>query len=108
MQTYDAIVVLGSQPSTETWEFPVQVYECLDRSIQLFDEHKAPYIITSGRWSIAIDALGLTQPFCECDKMADYLVEKGLPYGFVLREAVSKESISNLYCLKTDFSYLTI
>ncbi len=100
---HDAIVVLATQPDTETWEFPKQIYECLDKAAKLFKAGKAPFIITSGDRSISIVSRGLKQPFKECDKLADYLVEQAIPSSKILREGESRDSISNLYYLKTNF-----
>jgi uncharacterized SAM-binding protein YcdF (DUF218 family) len=103
MTKYDLIIVLGSLPDPETWEFPQQVYDCLDRAKQLLDTSQAPFIATSGKWSIALDSIGLRQPFRECDAMADYLLSKGVPRTEILKEGTSKDTISNLYYLKTEF-----
>ncbi|HEY4964453.1 MAG TPA: YdcF family protein [Candidatus Saccharimonadales bacterium] len=101
MTKYDLIIVLGSQPDTKTWKFPKQIYDCLDKAKELFDNGVAPFIATSGKWGISIDNQGLTQPFRECDALADYLIKKGLPDRKILREGDSKDTISNLYYLKT-------
>lgn len=103
MTSYDAIVVLATQPDVTTWEFPAQIFDCLNKAIELFEDGIAPYIITSGDRSISIVARGLRQPFKECDKLADYLIEHGVPRGSVLLEGDSRDSISNLYYLKTEF-----
>lgn len=101
MNQYDVVIVLGSQPDTITWEFPQQVYNCLERAKVLIDEKQAPYIATSGKWSIALDAIGLKQPFRECDELADYLIKQGVPESKIIREGDSKDTISNLFYLKT-------
>lgn len=101
MAGYDLIIVLGSQPDTSTWQFPDQIYNCLDRAKQLLDNGQAPFVATSGKWGINVDALDLIQPFRESDAMADYLLVKGVAPEKILRERDSKDSISNLYYLKT-------
>lgn len=103
MTKYDLIVVLGSQPDPKTWKFPKQIYDCLDKAKELLDAEKAPYIATSGKWGIDIDAAGLSQPIKECDIEADYLIKIGVPASKILREGDSKDKISNLYYLKTQF-----
>lgn len=102
MAKFDALIVLGSQPDPITWEFPRQVYDCLDTTKELYDSDVAPLIITSGMWSIALDSQGITQPFKECDALADYLINKGVPTEDILKEGDSKDTISNLYYLKTN------
>jgi len=102
MAKYDLIIVLGSQPETKTWKFPQQIYDCLDRTKQLFDQGAAPFIAASGKWGIAVDALGVKQPFRECDALADYLIKQGVPRANIVREGKSKDTISNLYYLKTE------
>ncbi len=103
MAEYDIGVVLGSQPDTTTWQFPQQIYESLDEAGRLIESDEIPLVITSGKWGINIDDLGLTQPFRESDAMAEYLIHNGIPDDKILRERESKDSISNLYYLKTQF-----
>lgn len=100
IKKYDLIIVLGTQPDPKTWEFPDQIYQCLDRAIELMNDGVAPVIATSGNRGIALDSRGLVQPFRECDKLADYLIEKGIPKEKIVKEGDSRDSISNLYYLK--------
>ncbi|MDQ3065076.1 MAG: YdcF family protein [bacterium] len=102
MNKYDAVIVVGSQPDLVTWKLPEQVYQCLDRAQEILVSGKASYIITSGKWSIVLDNIGLKQPFRECDVMTDYLIMRGVPVSKILKETKSKDSISNLYYLKTE------
>jgi len=101
MKQYDAVVVAGYQPDTTTWEFPEHVYKSLDKAKSLLESGRATHIVTAGKWSIAMDNRGLVQPFRECDAMADYLLAQGVPENKILREGFSKDTISNLYYLKT-------
>jgi uncharacterized SAM-binding protein YcdF (DUF218 family) len=101
MKTYDLIAVLGSQPDLTRWEFPDQVYRCLERAKKLLDEEASVYIATSGKWSTSIDTLGLKQPFRECDALADALINMGVSESIILKEGHSQDTISNLYYLKT-------
>src|SRR3989344_3060299 len=102
MTKYDVIIVLGSQPETETWKFPKQIYDCLNKTKELFNQGTATLIATSGKWGISIDNQGLSQPFKECDALAEYLIKEGVPAKSILREGESKDTISNLYYLKTN------
>jgi uncharacterized SAM-binding protein YcdF (DUF218 family) len=99
--TYDVIILLGSQPDLVTWEFPGQVHACVDRTRELLAAGRAPYVITSGKWSIAVDTLRLQQPFRECDALADLLIAQGVDPSKILKEEHSQDTISNLYYLKT-------
>jgi hypothetical protein len=103
VKTYQAVVVLGSSPDPLTWKFPPRMYACLDRARELVDAGTAPRIIVSGKWSILMQNQGIQQPFRECDVMADYLIQSGCEEGKILREGKSKDSISNLYYIKTLF-----
>lgn len=103
MKKYDLIIVLASQPDPATWKFPKQMYECLNKAAELMTKNAAPYVITSGKESTSITNRGLHQPFRECDVMADYLHEKGVPAEKLLKEGDSQDTISNLYYLKTEF-----
>jgi uncharacterized SAM-binding protein YcdF (DUF218 family) len=100
---YDLIIVLATQPDTTTWKFPKQIYDCLDKASELFNQQQARLIATSGKWSTALDNKGIMQPFRECDAMADYLIAKGVPDNKILREGDSQDTISNLYYLKKNF-----
>ena len=97
---YDLIVVIGSQPDPKNWKFSEQIYACLDRVVELFKDEVAPYVATSGNRGIALDNLGIEQPFRECDELARYLVEHGIPESKILKEGDSRDSISNFYYLK--------
>ncbi len=99
-EQYDALVVLGSQPDPKTWIFPAQIYDCLDLTMNLFQNGAANCIVTSGDHTINFDREGIRQPVPECDMMARYLIEKGVSDLDILRERFSKDSISNLYYLK--------
>jgi hypothetical protein len=101
MKTYDLLITLGSQPDSTSWRFPDQVYTCLDRTVELFNDNRAPHIAVSGKWSITFDALGITQPFRECDELAAYLINHGVPKESIFKEGDSQDTISNLYYLKT-------
>lgn len=103
MSKYDAIIILASQPDVKTWEFPDQIYEGLDKSIELFNKGVSEILITSGDHSISLENRGIMQPFKECDKLAEYLVEHGIPTSSILTEGDSRDTISNLYYLKTKF-----
>lgn len=100
MLVYDAIVILGSQPDPRNWQFPSHVFKTLDRAIDGFVHEASPAIVVSGKWAIRFDILHIAQPFRECDKMADYLIERGIPEGAIFKEGDSKDTISNLYYLK--------
>jgi uncharacterized SAM-binding protein YcdF (DUF218 family) len=100
---HDLIICLASQPNPSSWDFPKQLYECLDKAIKLFNNKTTPYIATSGDRSVSLDNRGIVQPFRECDKMADYLINKGISKDKILREGESRDSISNFYYLKKEF-----
>lgn len=103
MAKYDAIVVLASQPDPGTWEFPAQLHSCMDKAVEVYDSGQAPYIIVSGDHAISFDNRHISQPFRECDKMAEYLETRGVPSDAILREGESRDTISNLYFLKERF-----
>ncbi len=100
MNTYDAIVVLGSQPDYQTWEFPSHVYASLDRAIELFNQGAAPYIALSGDHALKFDHTGVVQPFKEADKLEAYVLSKGVPADKVLKETQSLDTVANFYYLK--------
>jgi|GEM_PF-1169314 uncharacterized SAM-binding protein YcdF (DUF218 family) len=101
MINYDTAVILGSRPRDgKTWRFPSHVYYSLDRAVELYNKKKISFITVSGKWTLNFDVLHITQPFTECEKMADYLLAKGIPDNAILRESESKDTISNIYYLK--------
>ena len=101
IQAYDSIVILGSRPlNPKTWELPSHVYASLDRAAELYNAQATGFITVSGEWTINFDVLNIKQPFKECDAMAEYLQALDIPDEAILREAVSKDTISNLYYLK--------
>lgn len=102
MSKYDLIIVLGSQPDVKSWEFPKQVYDCLDLTIGLFNKQVAPAIVVSGDRALTLDYRGLKQPFRECDKMEDYLIKHGVPKDKIIKEGKSRDTISNLYYIKEE------
>ena len=96
----DALVVLGSQPNPKNWTFPSHVYAALERAAREYETGVTSNIIVSGDHAIRFDFLNITQPFRECDAMADILLARGVPQEAVLREAESRDSLSNLYFVK--------
>jgi hypothetical protein len=100
---YETILVLGSKPDTATWDFPSHVYASLDEAAQLLHERVSSTAIVSGKWAFSFDKHGIHQPFRECDKMARYLIDRGVDSTAVLREGESKDTIANLYEVKRHF-----
>jgi uncharacterized SAM-binding protein YcdF (DUF218 family) len=100
MKHYDAIVILGSEPDSKTWEFPEHVYKSLDKALELIKQEKANYIALSGEVSLFYANTGIKQPFRECDRMEEYLISHGCPQEIILKEGKSRDTISNLYYLK--------
>lgn len=105
MESYDAIVVLGSEPDRATWKFPAHIYLALDEAARLLKKKVAPFIVVSGKHSLNFhygDYDGLKQPFREADEMAEYLIGKGVPRKQILRERESIDTVGNFYYLKRD------
>lgn len=100
MSKYDAALVFGSKPDTGTWEFPSHVFKSLDAAAGIFKKGGAPYIIVSGKWALSFDKQKIQQPFRECDKMAEYLMQHGIPAEAILKEGESKDSTSNFFYVK--------
>ena len=96
----DAIVIIGSQPNPGNWIFPSHVYASLERAAQEYERGTARCIILSGDHAIRFDFLDIQQPFRECDAMADILLARRLPPEAVLREAESRDTVSNFYFIK--------
>ena len=103
MKRYDSIILLGTQPDLETWEFPQQIHECIKTISRLYKSGVAEKVIASGRWSRRVENQSLSQPFHECDKLAELLSAAGVPDEATLRERLSTDTVSNLYYVKTEF-----
>jgi len=101
MNKYDVIVLLGTQPDPKSFEFPEQIYQCIDKTAELFKEGYTPYITTSGDQALTFSNMGIRQPFKEAEKLAELLIAKGVPKDKILLETDSQDTISNLYYLKT-------
>ncbi len=100
MKTYDAILVLGSQPDLRTWKFPSHTYVSLDLAIELLNKGVAPYIALSGDHALKYDNTGITQPFRECDLQEEYLLSKGVDPKAILKEGESRDTLAQFYYLK--------
>jgi uncharacterized SAM-binding protein YcdF (DUF218 family) len=100
MQKFDAIMVLGYKPDVHTWQFPAYIYQSLNRALELYHQGVAPYIVVSGDHALKFDNIGVTQPFKEADKMAEYLLGRGCPPEVILKEAISRDTLANYYYLK--------
>lgn len=101
MTAYDSVVILGYRPiHPDTWKFPNHVYNSLDRAAELSEQGCTRSITLCGKWTINFDVLHIQQPFRECDAMADYLLQRGVPAKTLYREGDSQDSISNFYYLK--------
>lgn len=97
----DIIVVLGTSPNKKNWRFPRQMNRCLNATYKLANKYPHSRIAVCGKWSIDFDNEGVRPPFKECEKLRDLLVLKGVSGERILIEDESKDSISNLYFLKS-------
>ena len=98
--TYDCLVVLGTQPDLQTWEFPEQIHDCIRTAAKLVKQGASDKVIVSGKWSRRIEDLQLGQPFDECDRLAELLISAGVDESAILRERDSTDTISNLCYVK--------
>ena len=103
MDKHDVIVLLGSEPNLETWEFPQQIHNCTKTVAGLIKAGVSNKVIASGKWSRVVENKSLPQPFLECEKLTELLLAKGVPKAAILRECISTDTISNLYYIKTQF-----
>ena len=97
---YDAVIILGAKPSGEAHTFPSHIYAALDESAKLYMQGKTRHIVLSGNYALRYDRDGQKPPFRECDAMADYLVNLGVPRNVLLLEGISKDTIANFYYTK--------
>lgn len=100
MKSYDAILVLGSQPDFRNWLFPSHTYKSLDRAAELLKQEVAPYIALSGDHALKYDNTGIKQPFKECDHEEEYLLSIGVEPEFILKEGESRDTLAQFYYLK--------
>jgi hypothetical protein len=60
MSNYDLIILLGTQPDPETWQFPEQILNCVDKVTELMRKDVAPYVAVSGDRGVALDNKDIT------------------------------------------------
>ncbi|MBO1766666.1 ElyC/SanA/YdcF family protein [Allobranchiibius sp. GilTou38] len=103
MDRREAIILLGSQPDPTTWHFPRHVYDALNMAVARYGAAASkPLVITSGDRSLKFYRDDVAQPFRECDRMADHLIEHGVSQADIIRERESRDVISNLYYVKRE------
>ncbi|NYJ75606.1 ElyC/SanA/YdcF family protein [Allobranchiibius huperziae] len=103
MDRREAIILLGSQPDPITWHFPRHVYDTLNWAVARYDAAASkPLVITSGDRSLEFCRDDVAQPFRECDRMADHLIEHGVCQADIVREGESRDVVSNLYYVKRE------
>lgn len=100
---YDAVVVIGSKPNVATWEFPSHVIASLNKAVAVYKSGGTRHVLVSGKWALDFEDDGIVQPFRECDRMADYLQNHGVPTQAIAREGQSKDTIANVYYQKQIF-----
>ena len=100
MMKYDAIVVLGSQPDFRTWKFASYTYFSLEKAKDLLEKGVAKYLALSGDHALKYDYTGIEQPFREADGMEKYALSIGIPADKILKENVSRDTVTNFYYLK--------
>lgn len=94
------IVVLGGGIDLNG-NLPPHVYQRLDKALKLYKKLPRSKIVLSGKYSFLYSLK--KPPITEAEKMAQYLIEKGVPKKDIFLEKKSQDTISNAYYLKTDF-----
>lgn len=100
---YDCIILPGSQPNLQTWQFPRQIQDCIELTARLIRQGVSGTVIATGRWSRQIEDQKLSQPFVECDKLAELLTKAGVSEQSILKEGLSTDTISNIHNVKVKF-----
>lgn len=96
------IVVLGGGISLKG-QLPSHVYPRLEEAFRLYQKLKDAKVVLSGKFSFLYHQLGKYPSITEAEKMARYLIKKGVPKKDILLEKKSMDTISNAYYLKKDF-----
>jgi len=98
------IVVLGGGINLKG-ELPETVYQRLNKAIEIYQKNldKNPKIIVSGKYSFLYQQTNQFPPSTEAEKMALYLIKKGIPKKQIILEKKSKDTIGNAYFVKKIF-----
>lgn len=96
------IVILGGGIDLKG-NLPNHVYQRLDKAVEIYNKNCDQQIVLSGKYSFLYDQLKKHPPTTEAEKMAQYLLTKGIPKDKLLLEKKSQDTISNAYYLKKDF-----
>ena len=91
------VVVLGGGIDLRG-NLPPYVYMRLDKACELYESMQATHLVLSGRYSFLYHHK--KPPVTEAEKMAEYVIEKGVPKRHVLLERRAKDTIGNAYYLK--------
>ena len=91
------VVVLGGGIDLRG-NLPPYVYMRLDKAYELYESMQATHLVLSGKYSFLYHHK--KPPVTEAEKMAEYVIEKGVPKRHVLLERRAKDTIGNAYYLK--------
>lgn len=96
------IIILGGGIDLKG-NLPDHVFQRLDKAIELYQKNPSAKIIVSGRYSFLYNQLKQYPPITEAERMAQYLIKKGIPKEKIFLERKSKDTIGNAYYLKKNF-----
>lgn len=97
---YDLVVVLALKLGPN-WKLTPDLITRLDYAVTLYSQQKTKRILVTGRWSIWYSWLGIKPPITEAMAMKRYLVSKGVPKSHILTEQYSKDTVGNIFALKS-------
>ena len=97
MQTYDAVVVLGTGIKPDG-TLVKSSQAAVEKAVELIKTNKASYLILSGKWAWSID---YTPPTTEAEAMANYAKSLGCPDKKIVIETNSVTTVSTLCMVKT-------
>ncbi len=86
-ENYDAIIVLGAQVKPDGVP-SVQLTWRLDAAYDAFAQNNVPVVVCG--------AQGKDEPMTEAEAMRSYLMDKGIPEGFILTDPESFNTSQNL------------
>ncbi len=86
-ENYDAIIVLGAQVKPDGVP-SVQLTWRLDAAYDAFAQNNVPVVVCG--------AQGKDEPMTEAEAMKSYLMDKGIPEGFILTDPESFNTSQNL------------
>jgi len=92
----DVIIVFGRGIHSDG-TLPIDPQSRVRKAVDLYNEGRASYIVTSGAWTYHFD---LSPALAESTAMKNYAIHLGVPASAIIEESKSMDTIGNVYFTK--------